>query len=80
MGVSSFFEEVYRAMPADERRFEFNAELRWIRRRNFLLFLAQAGYLTHNCVDESSRFSEAIFSCDMILETEDLYRYVCKFL
>ena len=45
MQTSSFFEGVYRDMPKEKRQSAFAGVFRWQRRRAFLLFLVNHGYL-----------------------------------
>ena len=45
MNVSSFFEGVYRYMPREERQQVFAVVFHWKRRRAFILFLVNHGYL-----------------------------------
>jgi surface protein len=85
--VQSFFEEeVYRAMPREERQREFAAVFHWNRRRAFVLFLASHGYLysassvVSNCERQADKPSSEVVPCDVIFEVEDISRSICAFL
>ena len=79
-GVSSFFEGVYRDMPREERQQVFAAVFRWERRRAFLLFLVNHGYLNSAHVASNYERVRVAVPCDAIFDVEDIYRYICQFL
>ena len=78
LNVSSFFEGVYGDMPREERRQVFAAVFRWQRRRAFLLFLVNHGYLYSAHV--ASNYEREVVPCDAIFDVEDIYRHICQFL
>ena len=85
MYVSSFFEGVYLDMTREERRNSFAGVFRWQRRRSYMLFLVNHGYLhsatvASNYEHQSTKSSSEVVPCDMIFEVEDIYRYICQFL
>ena len=86
MHVSSFFEGVYLDMPREKRRQAFAGVFRWQRRRAFLLFLVNHGYLysasaPSNYKDPgATKPSSEVVPCDAIFDVEDVYRYICQFL
>ena len=88
MQVHSFFEGVYRDMPRVERRQAFAFMFSWPRRRAFMLFLVNYGYLysahvasnyNYNCPGATKPINE-VAPCDAIFDVEDIYRYICQFL
>ena len=78
MHVSSFFEGVYRRMSKEKRRQAFAAAFPWQRRRAFMLFLVNHGYLYSAHV--ASNYEREFMPCDAIFDVEDIYRYICQFL
>ena len=84
--VSSFFEGVYPDMPREEHQAVFADVFPWPRRRAFMLFLVNNGFLysasvPSNYKDVSATMpSSEVVPCDAIFEVEDIYRYICKFL
>ena len=86
MGVSSFFEGVYRDMPREERRLAFAVAFPWPRRRAFMLFLVNHGYLYSASAPSNysgpgaAKPSSEVAPCDAIFDVEDIYRYICQFL
>ena len=84
--ASSFFEGVYRRMPREERKQAFAGVFPWQRRRAFLLFLVNHGYLysasaPSNYKDPgATKPSSEMVPCDAIFDVEDIYPYICQFL
>ena len=82
--VPSFFDGVFKTMPREERVLVFSCAFSWNRRESFVLFLAMQGYM--QCGIESSDIQHNSYSCglvapcDVLLNIEDLYRYICSFL
>ena len=77
--ISSFFAGRFRCMsPAKRGRF-FKAAFRWLRRKDFVMFLVGHGHVA-SVLSTTGGVSGAISSCDKLFDVEDLYREVCKYL
>jgi surface protein len=77
--VSSFFDEIYLRMSVMDRKLIFHDYFPWNRRKAFVLFLVNSGYIY--CKSISSNFeSQTGASCDIIFDVEDIVKYICTFI
>ena len=84
--IGSFFEDIHRDMPKEQRRRKFARVFAWRRRLSFLQFLACCGYVqcsdymsnTVMSLGDCTETGDEVVSCDA--HVEDMYRYICKFL
>ena len=85
MVVSSLFAEGCEAIPKKERQRMFAGVFNWQRRRGFMLFLVNHGYVYSSSVAsnyerQATKSSSEVVPCDAIFDVEDIYRYICQFL
>jgi surface protein len=85
MQVSSFFDGPYREMSSEQRHQVFSMAFKWSRRRAFMLFLVNHGYLhsAHvacNYERQLAKLQIEMVPCDMIFDVEDVSKYICSFL
>ena len=85
MQVSSFFQGAFRHIPPEERQQAFAVAFKWPRRRAFLLFLVNNGYLlsehvASNYERQAAKLRSDLVPCDAVFDVEDLSKYVCSFL
>ena len=81
VGVDSFFEGHFRVMSCVERQQAFGLSLAWVRRKAFLVFLVNQGYL-HTYSNDRSLPHQNVqeVTCDLIFDVEDLFRTICNYL
>ena len=79
MNVGSFFEGYLRAIPCEQRRDIFAVLFPWGRRKGYVLFLVNLGYLQSSST-QSLKQSNDSFACDKLFDIEDLSRLICTYL
>ena len=79
--VSSFFQGIYYHMSPENRQRAFANIFPWPRRRDFLLFLVNHGYLySAHVASNFDHQGDERPPCDRIFDVEDIYRSISKFL
>jgi len=85
LNVKSFFEGEHRHMFPRQRHRAFDILFAWERRKHYMVFLAQSGYLYCECARqnyerESAKPKSEELPSDSVFRVEDFVKYICSFL
>lgn len=75
--TEEIFNDVLTFMSEEDKN-KFERYYLWLRRKSFIMFLAQRGYISNG--DEKTPSNEVSTTNDKLFDVEDMTRYITKFL